>query len=266
VLVDKYIRRDEERFFKERAAELLELINKAGPTAIKVGQALSVRPDLIPAEYSEALSTLQDRVPPFPSSKARELLLEELEESGMEKIREIRIDEPVAAASIGQVYRGTARLSDGVEREVAIKVQRPDVLSEIALDLHIVREFAPLYQRITGAATDFQSLANEWGRGFLAELDYNTEAYHTKRFNQEMHDLGLYDVVTAPTVIDELSTTRILTTEWVSGVRLDQSVSGDVPILCTVALNAYLVMLLETGCLHVSDPVQHLRSFCPLIN
>jgi predicted unusual protein kinase regulating ubiquinone biosynthesis (AarF/ABC1/UbiB family) len=213
---------------------------------------LSVRPDLIPIEYADALSTLQDRVPPFPSSRARELLVEELGDLGMEKIKEISIEEPVAAASIGQVYRGRAQLADGKEREVAIKVQRPDVLSEIALDLHIVREFAPLYQKITGAATDFQSLANEWGRGFIAELDYTEEATNTKRFNEEMKERGLSDAVTAPIVVDELSTRRILTTEWVYGTRLDQSTEEDVPRLCTVALNAYLVMLLETGCLHVS--------------
>jgi len=260
LLIDKYIRRDEEKFRTERAAQLLDLINKAGPTAIKVGQALSVRPDLIPIEYADALSSLQDRVPPFPSEEARELLGSELGESKMEQVREILIDEPVAAASIGQVYRGKARLSDGSELEVAIKVQRPDILSEISLDLHIVREFAPYYQKLTGAATDLRGLAVEWGRGFIAELDYTAEALNTKNFNQEMQTRGL-NAVAAPNVIDELSTSRILTTEWVYGTRLDQSTAADVPRLCTVALNAYLVMLLETGCLHVSV-VERLLSIC----
>ena len=89
--------------------------------------------------------------------------------------------------------------------------------------------------------------------GFLAELDYTAEAYNAQRFNIEMRNRGLQDVVTVPTVVEELSTTRILTTEWVSGVGLDQSKEGGVPNLCTVALNAYLVMLLETGCLHCGE-------------
>ena len=85
-------------------------------------------------------------------------------------------------------------------------------------------------------------------------MDYTAaEAFNTQRFNIEMRNRRLQDVVTAPTVVEELSTTRILTTEWVSGVRLDQSKAEDVPILCTVALNAYLVMLLETGCLHCGE-------------
>mmetsp|Transcript_11421 Transcript_11421/g.17180 ORF Transcript_11421/g.17180 Transcript_11421/m.17180 type:complete len:943 (-) Transcript_11421:117-2945(-) len=251
ILYDKYILRDEEKYRKIRAQQLLELVQKAGPTAIKVGQALSVRPDLVPAEYAEALSTLQDRVPPFPSNEAKDLLRSELSASMM-KLTNLSLEKPVASASIGQVYRGMASLSDGSVREVAVKVQRPDVLAEIALDLHIVREFAPTYQKITRSATDFQSLANEWGRGFIAELAYSEEAKNTKKFNKEMKERGL-TAVTAPVVVDELSTDRILVTEWVSGTRLDRSTAGDVPRLCSVALNAYLLMLLETGTLHC-DP------------
>lgn len=251
VLYDKYILRDEEKYRKQRAQQLLELVQQAGPTAIKVGQALSVRPDLVPPEYAEALSTLQDRVPPFPSAEAKELLRSELSASMM-KLSDLSLEKPVASASIGQVYRGTASLSDGSVRDVAVKVQRPAVLAEIALDLHIVREFAPTYQKLTRSATDFQSLANEWGRGFIAELAYSEEAKNTKKFNLEMKKREL-TAVSAPIVVDELSTDRILVTEWVSGTRLDRSTAGDVPRLCSVALNAYLLMLLETGTLHC-DP------------
>lgn len=162
------------------------------------------------------------------------------------KLSDLSLEKPVASASIGQVYRGTASLSDGSVRDVAVKVQRPAVLAEIALDLHIVREFAPTYQKLTRSATDFQSLANEWGRGFIAELAYSEEAKNTKKFNLEMKKREL-TAVSAPIVVDELSTDRILVTEWVSGTRLDRSTAGDVPRLCSVALNAYLLMLLETG-------------------
>ena len=246
VLFDKYIRRDEEKYRPERAKELLELIQKAGPTAIKVGQALSVRPDLIPPEYAEALVTLQDRVPPFPTDEAKALLQQELSTSITKLDMNNSMNKPVASASIGQVYKGTATLSDGSTKEVAVKIQRPDVLAEIALDLHIVREFAPTYQKITRSATDYQSLANEWGRGFIAELSYTEEAKNTIQFNREMQTRGL-TAVTAPNVVSELSTERVLVTEWVTGTRLDRSTADDVPRLCSVALNAYLLMLLETG-------------------
>ena len=135
---------------------------------------------------------------------------------------------------------------------MAVKVQRPNVLAEIALDLYIVREFAPIYQKIMGGATNLQALANEWGRGFIAELDYREEALNTIRFNAEMEARQL-NAVCAPTVLTEYSTERILVTEWVDGTRLDQSDAADVPRLCAVALNAYLVMLLELKSLHC-DP------------
>jgi len=95
-------------------------------------------------------------------------------------------------------------------------------------------------------------LANEWGRGFIAELAYTEEAANTIQFNEDMKIRGL-NAITAPIVVEELSTERILCTEWVEGTRLDLSTAEDVPRLCSVALNAYLVMLLETGTLHC-DP------------
>lgn len=248
ILVDKYIRRDEESARQERADELLNLVQKAGPTWIKVGQALSVRPDLIPLEYADALATLQDQVPPFSSGEAREILNQELGERRMSSIQHLNFQQgPVASASIGQVYRCFAN-----DLEVAIKVQRPNVLAEIALDLYLVREFSPFYRKLTNTATDLQGLADEWGRGFIAELDYHTEAANTKRFNVEMEKRKL-NTVTAPVVVDEFSTDRILTTQWVDGCRLDESNADDVPRLCSVALNAYLVMLLELQSLHC-DP------------
>jgi predicted unusual protein kinase regulating ubiquinone biosynthesis (AarF/ABC1/UbiB family) len=139
-----------------------------------------------------------------------------------------------------------------VTREVAVKIQRPDVLAEIALDLYLVREFAPLYQRLTGSATNFQSLANEWGRGFIAELDYHEEAKNTQQFNREMKKRAITAVI-APEVVGEFTADRVLVTRWIDGTRLDQSTASDVPQLCTAALNAYLVMLLELQKLHC-DP------------
>lgn len=159
---------------------MLELIQNIGPTAIKVGQALSVRQDLIPDYYAKALVKLQDNVPPFDSKDAIELLKQELGNEKFSSLANIDFKKPVASASIGQVYKGTLFVNNSnnndnnekrSEIEIAIKVQRPNVLSEISLDLFLVREIiAPVYQKLTGTSTNLQALANEWGRGFIDEL------------------------------------------------------------------------------------------------
>ena len=148
------------------------------------------------------------------------------------------------------VYQATFVDENDRETLVAVKIQRPDVLAEIALDLYLCREWAPLYQKLAQSPTDFQVLVNEWGRGFIAELDYRTEAAHTDRFNEEMKKRNL-QAVCAPKVFHQVSTSRVLVTEWVEGTRIDQSPDvDDIPRLCSVALNAYLVMLLELRSLH----------------
>jgi len=261
LVCDKFVFKSEEKNRPKRARELLELITHLGPTAIKVGQALSVRQDIIPDEYAAALATLQDQVPPFQADKAREILLNELGVERYNSLKGLGLDGfgrsgPVASASIGQVYR--CFLND--KTEVAVKVQRPNVLSEIALDLYIAREYvAPIYAAVTGTSTDLQALADEWGRGFVVELDYKLEAAATKRFTEEMKARNL-NAVCAPTVVENgYSTSKVLVTEWIDGTRIDQSDADDIPRLCSIALNAYLVMLLELKSLHC-DPVRNVGS------
>jgi len=237
VLLDKYVFKKEEQNRPQRAQELLRLLQDLGPTAIKIGQALSVRPDLVATEYATALSSLQDAVPPFDTAEARRIC---------QDLPVQLSSDPVASASIGQVYKCTYQ-----DQTVAVKVQRPNVLAEIALDVFITKEFAaPIYQRITKSATDYAALANEWGRGFIGELDYQEEARKTQAFTAAMAERGL-SAVCAPTVVADTET--VLVTKWVDGTRLDQSQADDVPRLCSVALNAYLCMLLELQSLHC-DP------------
>lgn len=241
-----------------RAKESLRLCEELGPTFIKLGQALSIRTDIIPELYALELRQLQDAVPPFDSDEAREVLRRELGVSDLNQIFDSLSDEPVASASIGQVYRGT--LKDGTE--VAVKVQRPGILGEIALDLHVLRLLTPLQTTLqnmaNGQKTDQMdidtgiALVDEWGRGFVAETDYRLEARNTVDFGEAMAKRGL-DAVCAPTVVDGLVRDKVLATEWVEGTRLDRDASPDVPRLCGVAINAYLTMLLDTGVLHC-DP------------
>jgi hypothetical protein len=254
LMMDKYIFRNEAQMRPGRAKELLELINKLGPTAVKVGQALSVRSDILPDEYIQALSSLQDQVPAFCNSEAKQILLQQIGYTKVKDLEGISTANPIASASIGQVYKVRIKNGDDKPKYVAVKIQRPNVLSDIALDLHLVRELAPFYQKhVARAETDMRSIVNEWGRGFIAELDYREEAKNTIQFNKAMKERNL-NAVMAPVVLPEYSSERILVTEWVDGTRIDRSEdASDIPRLCSVALNAYLVMLLELKSLHC-DP------------
>ena len=164
--------------------------------------------------------------------------------------------------SIGPVYRGRLRGVVGGGADVAVTVQRPGILGEIALDLHVLRLLTPIQTRLQNAINgrptepgDVEqgvSLVDEWGRGFVAETDYRLEARNTVQFEAAMRKRGL-DAVCAPTVVGGLVRDKVLVTEWVEGTRLDRDASDDVPRLCGVAINAYLTMLLDTGVLHC-DP------------
>ena len=137
----------EEERKEERAQQLVDVVASLGPTFIKIGQALSIRTDILPPVYSRALQSLQDRVPPFDTALARSIVEDELGlgEGGLSKVYASFSDEPVASASIGQVYK--ARLaSDGTE--VAVKVQRPDTTEIIACDLFLIRSAEPLLRRL----------------------------------------------------------------------------------------------------------------------
>ena len=247
-----------------RAREALDLCNRLGPTFIKLGQALSIRTDIVPEAYALELRRLQDAVPPFDSGDARAVLRRELGVADLADVFDDLSAEPVASASIGQVYRGRLRgaVAGGGSADVAVKVQRPGILGEIALDLHVLRLLTPIQTRlqnaINGRSTEpgdveqGVSLVDEWGRGFVAETDYRLEARNTVQFEAAMRKRGL-DAVCAPTVVGGLVRDKVLVTEWVEGTRLDRDASDDVPRLCGVAINAYLTMLLDTGVLHC-DP------------
>ena len=239
----------------ERAKVALRLAEQLGPTFIKLGQALSIREDIIPSAYALELRSLQDAVPPFDSATAYDVLRKELGVSDLNEVFSELSAEPVASASIGQVYKGKLR-SNG--KTVAVKIQRPGILSEIALDLHVLRILTPIQTTLQNAANGVKTsqedidtavaLVDEWGRGFVAETDYRLEALNTVTFEKAMRERGL-DAVCAPTVVEEYTRDKVLVTEWVDGTRLDSSQSPDVPRLCGVAINAYLTSELPVQCI-----------------
>ena len=248
---------------EKRAEELSVLLTRLGPSFIKIGQSLSIRTDLLSPAYVRGLKSLQDQVPPFSTAEAKEIIESELGSP----IDELFVNfprEPIAAASLGQVYRATirgGRRGDEIERggggsekkEVAVKVQRPNIMNQIALDMHLIREAAPFIKRTFNLNTDFVGVVDTWGIGFVDELDYIEEAINAKSFMEGIKSTPLSGVVFSPPVVDELTTRKVLTTEWVVGERLDKSAQSDVSILCSIAMNTYLTMMLETGVLHC-DP------------
>jgi len=229
-----------------RAQQLRETLTRLGPAAVKIGQVLSARVDLLPTAYLSELRRLQDAVPPFCEAEARAILAAELPGAPFARISPA----PLASASLGQVYR--AELGDG--RSVAVKVQRPRVAEGVALDLMLLRIVAPIVQRSRGLNSDLVGLVDEWGRRFTDELDYRLEASRGEAFRVAMAARGLGDSVTAAEVVPSLCTRRVLTTRWVDGCRLDEpGAAADSGRMVGLAVAAYLTMLLDTGCLH-ADP------------
>ena len=235
----------------QRGRELATLLTKLGPTFIKVGQSLSIRTDLLPPAYIRGLETLQDSCPPFDTAAAARILQQEWGRPLGEILRDDRLtSRPVAAASLGQVYRATLRQTG---QEVAIKVQRPHITEQIALDMYLLRQVAPIVKRVGQLNSDTVGTVDSWATGFVDELDYWQEADNAEFFNARILETPLREVVFAPAVVREYSTRSVLVTEWVDGERLDQSSSEDVTVLCSIAMNTYLTMLLELGLLHC-DP------------
>jgi len=232
-----------------RASQLATLLTKLGPSFIKLGQSLSIRTDLLSPAYIKGLKQLQDACPPFPTEQAIEIFERETGKKWKQVFSKIS-SQPVAAASLGQVYKGT--LTDG--RTVAVKIQRPDIEKTISLDMYLIRTVAPILKNTFNLNTDLVGIVDQWATGFVAELDYTAEAANAKIFMEKIAKTPLSSVVFAPPPIDELTSRNgILTTEWIDGERLDKSAQSDVTILCSIAMNAYLTMMLEMGVLHC-DP------------
>lgn len=208
-----------------RARELTEIISRLGPAIIKAGQALASRPDLLPAEYLDQLQRLQDRVPPFRTEVALQIVERSLKLSSFEETYELLQDDPVAAASIGQVYRARLKRVTG-EPVVALKVQRPGCEEIIALDLFILRWWArqirDLLQVVFNRDLDLVSVIDDFGEIIYREIDYVAEAENAVRFAEMYGDL--LERIKVPKIYAELTSTDVLTMEWIEGARL---VDGD---------------------------------------
>lgn len=234
------------------ATELATDLENLGPTFVKIGQLLSTRSDLLPPRYLEALSRLQDNVAPVP--------FEEIEKSFHESLG-VKVSKafasfdskPVGSASLGQVHRATLR--DG--REVAVKVQRPGIRSEILADLDSLEEVAGFLDDHTDFGRKYETarILGEFRDTLLRELDYQKEA---RNLTEIRHNLIHFENLEIPGVIESYSSNTVLTMDYLSGAKVT-SLSGAVLLeidgetLAEDIFRAYLKQILIDGFYH-ADP------------
>ncbi|GER47583.1 protein kinase superfamily protein [Striga asiatica] len=247
----------EEKKTKRRkvlAKWLKESILRLGPTFIKIGQQFSTRVDILAQEYVDQLSELQDQVPPFPSETAVSIVEEELGDS-VDGIFDRFDQEPIAAASLGQVHRAKFR-----GQEVVVKVQRPGLKDLFDIDLKNLRVIAEYLQKIDpksdGAKRDWVAIYDECASVLYQEIDYTKEAANAEQFANNFKDM---DYVKVPTIYWEYTTPQVLVMEYVPGIKINRiqaldQLGVDRKRLGRYAVESYLEQILSHGFFH-ADPV-----------
>lgn len=204
---------------ESRSVRLRKVLEELGPTFIKLGQILSTRPDLIPQDFCDELSKLQDRVPPFYYEDVKKQIKESFG-CYPEELFSSFDPVPFAAASLGQVHR--AQLKSG--ENVAVKVQRPDIRTIIETDLDILYTLAQLANRYMQdfKSFDFITIIDEFARIITKEIDFRYEAHNIDKFCKNFKDSTTVHV---PTVFWDYTKCKIITTEEIKGIRLNDYLS-----------------------------------------
>jgi ubiquinone biosynthesis protein len=232
--------------------QLADDLEAMGPTFVKLGQVLSSRPDLLPAAYLKALTRLQDKVKPFPYEEAEQIVEAEL---GVRISRAFsRFDaQPIAAASLGQVH--AAALRDG--REVVVKVQRPDAARQVAQDFEVLGEMARLLDKHTevGRRHRLSATLEELRLSISHELNYEREARHLTILGKNLEG---FDRIQVPQPVSDYSSRRVLTMEYVRGLKITSlspvaRLELDGAALAEELFKAYLKQVLVDGLFH-ADP------------
>jgi len=241
------------RFEKLSRAERVRMaFEELGPTYVKFGQVLSTRPDLIPVDFTEELSKLQDKVPPF-SFDAAKKTIESAFAKPLEELYPSFDETPFASASIGQVHR--AVLEDG--ESVAVKVQRPGIKKIIEIDLEIMLHLAMLVERNIKEMALYRpvKVVEEFARTLEREIDYTIEATSMERFARHfLDDPAIY----IPKVFRNMSTEHVLTMELVEGIKVSEIDKLDAAALDRKTITSrgadfYLKQVFDFGFFH-ADP------------
>ncbi|QYA26071.1 AarF/ABC1/UbiB kinase family protein [Gramella sp. MT6] len=243
---------DKEHKFDQSPEELVEDLKQMGPTYIKLGQLLSTRPDLLPDEYLNSLSNLQDNVSPVPFEEVKGIIEEELG-TKISKAFNSFDEKPLASASIGQVHR--AELHSG--KPVAVKVQRPGIAKQFMDDLDTLDELTALAVKHLETAKTYaiDEVFAELRRILINELDYKKEAQNLKTLKRNLQQ---FDNLIIPAPVDDYSSTRVLTMEFVSGKKITslsplRQMENDFSGLVEDLVEAYLQQIINDGFAH-ADP------------
>src|SRR5215213_11121496 len=241
-----------ERQLERQGVWLRENLVGLGPTFIKIGQALGTRADLLPLAYIKELARLQDQVPPFPNEEAFERIESELGRTVAEAYAEFD-PEPVASASLGQVYR--ARMHTG--EEVAVKVQRPHLRETVGRDVAVLGRITRVLARFPSVSenADWEGMLREFRETIGEEMDYAREAANADRFRENFRE---WRAVRVPHIHWTHTTPRVLTMEFIRGTKVTDLEGLKARRISPVKVNrllvrAYLKQLLEDGFFH-ADP------------
>lgn len=228
------------------------LLQDLGPTYVKIGQIVSSRARTLPVAWQEELEKLQSDVAFFPYEQARDRIIAELGAPPEELYAEFDPD-PLAAASLAQVHR--AVLHDG--RVVAVKIQRPQIHAQLRSDVRILVRMSQALERRTRWAEemDLAGIVLEFGTTLLRELDYKVEAYNARRLTQVLDPI---EGIRVPDVVYELSSSGVLTLEFIRGVKSTNAAAIDAAgldreVLANRVVMAAVKMLLIDGFFH-GDP------------
>jgi aarF domain-containing kinase len=252
---------------KQRAwgAMLRNFLVDLGPTFIKFGQMLSTRPDVLPPPVLFELQQLCDGVPPNSTTHAIQLIEKEFGKSVHELFQDLDTEtKPIAAASLGQVYKCKLkeRTSTGKEITVAVKVQRPDMLSAVSLDLYLMRKNMEQLEALKAILMKYGLIAQRkqfdvnlidaFASASYLELDYCHEATNQQHFIDLIKKNSLTQVY-VPKVYRQYCSRRVLTTEWIDGNQLAKSSPEVIKDLVPIGVEFFLLQLLESGLFH-GDP------------
>jgi len=249
---------------RTRAKLLREALSKLGPVFVKGGQTLSQRPDLIGEEAADALKSLQQENEPFEDAIAFQTVVEDLGHLGplaenhpfqgydptLKPLFKSFGTSPIAAASLGQVYKAETWEGD----RVAVKVQRPNVRKQVALDWTCWSLSLSALRRLWRSTNDLSVIADEVGSGVWQELDYISEANHADEFNRRHNWLGF---VRAPKWFPKYTgpagKARVLTTELIEGAHIADLPQEKKLVMAQMAVEACVAQLVYTGFVH-ADP------------
>jgi predicted unusual protein kinase regulating ubiquinone biosynthesis (AarF/ABC1/UbiB family) len=240
------------RQLERQGVWLKENLIGLGPTFIKIGQALGTRADLLPLAYIKELALLQDQVPPFPNEEALARVESELGRSIPEAYAEFD-SEPIASASLGQVYRALLHTGE----EVAVKVQRPNLREKVGFDIAVLARVVRRLSRYPSFTenADWEGMLREFRETIGEEMDYASEGRNAERFRQNFRE---WRPVRVPRIHWTHTTARVITMEFIRGTKVTDLDGLRARRISPVKVNrllvrAYLKQLLEDGFFH-ADP------------